>query len=125
MKSFLKYLVIGALATGLPIGQAAGKPRARAPVRTTLPSPSFAATGKVTMHPGMPCTSQIMFDFRPARARESIWLAAPAKESKILTDAAKHRRTVQISGIWEHGKQKACRYVHITRVAAQKGFFRW
>jgi hypothetical protein len=128
MKSFLKYLVIGALAAGLPVCEAAGKPRAKvlvkAPVRPPL-GPSFAATGKVTMHPGMPCTSQIMFDFRPAHARESICLAAPAKESKILTDAAKRRRTVQISGVWQHGKEKTCRYVHITRVVVQKGFFSW
>jgi hypothetical protein len=123
MKSFLKYLLIGALAAGLPVVEAAGKPRTQAPAPP--PSSNFAATGKVSLHPGMPCTSQIMFDFRPARARESIYLAAHAKESKILTDAAKHRRTVQISGVWEHGKEKACRYVHITRVVVQKGFFSW
>ena len=124
MKSFLKYLVIGALAAGLPVCEAAGKPRAQAPVGPPY-SGNFAASGKVTMHPGMPCTTQIMFDFRPAHARESVCLGAPAKESKILTDAAKHRRTVQISGVWGHGKEKTCRYVHITAVVVQKGFFRW
>jgi hypothetical protein len=125
MKSLLEYLVIGALAAGLPMTEAAGKPRAKAPVPKRPPSSSFAGTGKVTMHPGMPCTSQIMFDFRPAHARESVYLGAPAKESKLLTDAAKHRRTVQISGVWEHGKEKTCRFVHVTNVAVQKGFFSW
>ena len=102
----------------------AGRPPIKAPA-PALAGSHYAATGKVTMHPGMPCTSQIMFDFRAAHSRESVSLAAPARESQILTDAARHRRTVQVAGMWQHGKEKTCRYVHITTVAVQKGFFRW
>ncbi len=122
MKSFPKYLAIGVMAAALTSGAAAARPPVKAPAPT---GSHFAATGKVTMHPGMPCTSQIMFDFRAAHTKNAVCLAAREKESRILTDAAKHRRTVQIAGVWQHGKEKTCRYVNITTVAVQKSFFSW
>jgi predicted acyl esterase len=124
MKSFLKSLAVGVMAAGLTSCAAAEKapPKAAAAAPT---SSHFEATGKVTLHTGMPCTSQIMFDFRPAHSKIPIWLAARMKESKVLTDAAKHRRTVRVSGVWQHGKERTCRYINITGVTVQKGLFSW
>jgi hypothetical protein len=122
MKSILKYTAVGVMATGLTSCAATEK----APPKAAAPTSShFEATGKVTMHPGRPCTSQIMFDFRPAHSKIPVWLAARMKESKVLTDAARHRRTVRVSGVWQHGKEKTCRYINITGVTVQKGFFSW
>jgi hypothetical protein len=122
MKSFLRFLTVGVMAGALSNGVAAEKATVK-PVAIT--SSHFEATGKVAMHPGRPCTSQIMFDFRPAHTRDPVWLAAHVKESKILTEAARHRRTVQVSGVWQHGQEGTCRYVNITRVTVQKNFFSW
>src|SRR5438876_5480037 len=77
---------------------------------------AFDEIGRVTLHPGPPCTPQIMFDFRPTRSSRSIWLAAHMKETNLLTDAAHHRRSVHVSGVWRHGKEKMCDYVHVTRI---------
>jgi len=57
-----------------------------------------------------------MFDFRPTRSSRSVWLAAHMKETNVLTDAAHHRRRVHVSGVWQHGKEKTCNYVHVTKV---------
>src|SRR5437764_5402221 len=46
----------------------------------------FDEKGKVTLHRGEPCTSQIMFDFHPADSRTVVWLAADAHDSAKLTD---------------------------------------
>src|SRR5438876_350399 len=64
---------------------------------------------------GLSCKSQIMFLFHSGRST-SIPLAAPMRESKILTDAAKHQRRVHISGKWRRGKETGCSYVDVTSV---------
>ncbi|MGH8101737.1 MAG: hypothetical protein ACREIW_10605, partial [Chthoniobacterales bacterium] len=46
---------------------------------------SFTSYGKVALHQGQPCASQVMFDFRGAGS--TVWLAAPMRESRLLTEA--------------------------------------
>ena len=79
----------------------------------------FDETGKVTLHRGQPCTSQIMYDFRPADSKAVIWLAAGFHESRSLTDAAKHHRTVHIAGLWKRGQEKGCSYVDVKNVTVE------
>jgi len=76
----------------------------------------YEGIGKVTLHSGQPCTPQIMFDFRRSGAAKSVWLAAPMRQSKMLTDAAKANLTVHIWGAWQPGRSKECRYVAVTKV---------
>jgi hypothetical protein len=76
---------------------------------------SFDQVGKVSLYLGESCTSQIMFVFHSGRST-SISLAAPMRESKILTDAAKHQRRVHISGKWRRGKEAGCIYVDVASV---------
>jgi hypothetical protein len=72
----------------------------------------FDQVGSVTLFPGEPCTSQIMFNFRSAGS--TVWLGAPKHETKILTEAAKNNRRVHISGKWRRGGQSNCSYVEVT-----------
>lgn len=67
------------------------------------------------MHPGQPCASQIMFDFRITGARSIFQVAATMRETKVLTEAAKQNRRVRIWGNWQHGAA-GCDYVHVTKV---------
>ena len=92
------------------------KPRAAAiNANAALVGSSFDQVGKVSLYPGESCTSQVMFVFHSGRST-SISLAAPMRESKILTDAAKHQRRVHISGKWRRGKEAGCSYVDVTSV---------
>ncbi len=79
----------------------------------------FDAVGRISMHAGQPCTSQIMFDFR---GKTVIWLAAPKRESAILTEAARHKQRVQVTGIWRHGATPACAFVEVTHAVPEKKF---
>jgi hypothetical protein len=83
---------------------------------------SFNQVGKVSLYPGESCASQIMFLFHSGRST-SISLAAPFRESKILTDAAHDHRNVRVSGRWRRGKAPDCYYVEATRVEVQKSFW--
>src|ERR1700719_1003221 len=76
----------------------------------------FDAFGSVTLHPGQPCASQIMFDFRRGRSTPTVWLAAPMHESTILTNAAHHRTRAHIVGKWRRGKPNGCSYVDVAKV---------
>jgi hypothetical protein len=75
----------------------------------------FDGVGKVVFHAGQPCASQIMFDFRTPSSN-TVWLAAPMGETRILTEAADRKRRVRISGKWRRGKQARCSYVEVTEV---------
>jgi hypothetical protein len=92
------------------------------PEKMTAPSKAsprgsrVSAVGKVTMHGGQPCTSQIMFDFRITGARSIFQVAAPMRETKLLTEAVKQNRRVRIWGNWQHGAAPGCNYVHVTKV---------
>lgn len=82
----------------------------------------FNEVGKVSFFQGESCASQIMFVFHGAKST-SISMAAPFKQSKILTDAAQDHKTVQVSGKWRRGKTPGCSYVEATEVEVQKSFW--
>jgi hypothetical protein len=83
----------------------------------------FSAKGKLTLHRGEPCTSQIMFDFRPLNSRAIIWMAASAHESRKLTDAARDRRGVRISGVWRRGQHAGCAYVEVKSLTVESSWW--
>ena len=82
----------------------------------------FDEKGKVTLHRGEPCTSQIMFVFRAGKS-SAIPMAASMQQTKILTDAAHHNRRVHVSGRWRRGKPTGCAYVDVTQVEMEKSFW--
>ena len=129
MKLLVGLLIVGAVTAGAAgSALAAGKPAAKTPPRLAAPPAAgvtYEATGKVLLFKGKPCTSQIMFEFTAAHSRAPVCLAAHVKDSNVLTEAAKRRRTVQISGVWQRGREKGCRFVNVTKVTVQKGFFSW
>jgi hypothetical protein len=116
MKSVLNSLVIPVIA----IGFAACAQTEKVMAKGSPPGSHFDASGRVSMHAGEPCTPQIMFDFHTLNSRSSVWLAARMDETKLLTDAARHRKKVHVSGIWKRGKDKNCNYVTVTKVTAER-----
>jgi hypothetical protein len=74
----------------------------------------FDQIGWVSLYGGEPCAPQIMFDFHGTRSAVS--LAAPRRETEILTNAAKKNRRVHVLGKWRRGGQSNCSYVEITSV---------
>lgn len=89
---------------------------------------SFINYGTVAFHQGQPCASQIMYDFRGAGAtrhglgvaRSTVWLAAPIRESRLLTEAANCNCPVHISGTWRRGRDRGCSYVQVMSVDLMK-----
>jgi hypothetical protein len=73
----------------------------------------YSGRGRIILHRGEPCTSQIMFDFRPLDSKAAVWMAAGAHDSAKLTQAATDRRRVRISGTWKHGLHSGCAYVEV------------
>ena len=72
----------------------------------------FDRVGWVTLYAGEPCTPQIMFNFHGSRA--TVWLAAPRRETEILTAAANKNQRLHILGKWRRGTQSQCSYVEVT-----------
>ena len=72
----------------------------------------FDQVGSVSLYAGEPCTPQIMFNFRGSRSTVS--LAAPRRETEILTDAANKNQRVHVLGRWRRGGQSNCSYVQVT-----------
>ena len=72
----------------------------------------FNQSGWVSLYAGEPCAPQIMFDFHGTRS--TVWLAAPRRETEILTDAANKNHRVHILGKWRRGAQSQCSYVEVT-----------
>jgi hypothetical protein len=72
----------------------------------------FDQIGWVSLYAGEPCAPQIMFDFHGTRSMAS--LAAPRRETEILTDAAKRNRRVHVLGKWRHGGPSNCSYIEVT-----------
>jgi hypothetical protein len=80
----------------------------------------FDAVGTVTLHSGQPCASQIMFDFRGVRSTRTIWLAAGARDEKMLTEATSCDCPVHVTGTWRRGRSPNCSYVSVTSVDLEK-----
>jgi hypothetical protein len=97
-------------------GSCAQPPKQLAATKAAPAGSRFEEIGRVTMHSGQPCTSQIMFDFRADHSKRLIWLSAPVQETKVLTEAVQRRRRIRVSGNWRHGKENGCSYVHVIRV---------
>jgi hypothetical protein len=111
-----RSLFLAAAAAILLTGAAGAAPR---PVAKAIAvEKSFEGKGHVLLFQGQPCSPQIMFDLRQSFPRSTIRLAAPIRESRQLTDAARHRRAVHVIGIWRHGRDKLCRFVDVTKVVA-------
>ena len=50
-------------------------------------------------------------------------MAAPFRVSKILTDAARDRKTVHVVGNWRRGKAAGCNYVEATQAEIQQSLW--
>jgi len=111
-KFLVSSLIAGATLAGMAGCAQIKKPAAH--VRAVPTGLRFDQVGRVSMFPGEPCTSQIMFDFHGTGS--TVWLAAPKHETKVLTDAAKKNQPVHISGKWRRGGQPNCSYVEVTSV---------
>ena len=113
----MKYLFLAATPLILLAVTAGAAPRPTHPVAKAIAvEKHFEGKGRVLLFQGQPCSPQIMFDLRQSFPKSTIRLAAPFRESRVLTDAARHRRTVHIIGIWRHGRDKLCRFVDVTKV---------
>jgi len=111
MRNLSLTLLMGGAVLGGMVGCAQiKKPPAQA--RAVPTGLRFDQVGSVTLFPGEPCTSQIMFNFRSAGS--TVWLGAPKHETKILTEAAKNNRRVHVSGKWRRGGLSNCSYVAVT-----------
>ena len=116
----MKLAVVAAVAlAGMNVSLGAASRPTPTPHAVAPKGSHFDAIGRITMHAGQPCTSQIMFDFR---GKTVIWLAAPKRESAILTDAARHKQRVHVTGIWRQGATSACAFVEVTHAAPEKKF---
>jgi hypothetical protein len=114
MKPVLRLFTIPVVAALL--ASCAQPARTAAPARASRMGSRFTSVGKVTMHAGQPCTSQIMFDFRTTGVSSTVPLAAPMRETKLLTEAANRNRRVQIWGTWQRGQDRTCNYVKVIKV---------
>src|SRR5205085_11362551 len=83
---------------------------------------SFNGRGKITLHRGEPCTSQIMFDFHPLSSTAIVWLAAGAHDSAKLTEAAGAHRRVRITGTWKRGQHAGCAYVELKKLVLERSW---
>jgi hypothetical protein len=114
MKSLLRLFTIAVVAALL--ASCAQPERTAAPARASSMGSRFTSVGKVTLHAGQPCTSQIMFDFQTTGVSSTVALAAPVRETKLLTEAANRNRRVQVWGTWQRGQDRTCNYVKVTKV---------
>jgi hypothetical protein len=114
MKPVLRLFTIPVVAVLL--ASCAQSERTATSARASRMGSRFSSVGKVTMHPGQPCTSQIMFDFRTTGVSSTVALAAPMHETKLLTEAANRNRRVQVWGTWQRGQDPTCNYIKVTKV---------
>ena len=106
----LTFLAVGTALAGMQGCAQIKKPAAQ--VKATAFGLRFDQVGRVSLYAGEPCTPQIMFDFHATQSTVS--LAAPMRETKILTDAANKNQRVHISGRWRRGGESNCSYVQVT-----------
>ena len=64
-----------------------------------------------------------MFDFHPVDSKTIVFLAAGAKDSRKLTDAARQRHRVRISGVWKRGREASCGYVDVTKLTVERSWW--
>jgi hypothetical protein len=117
IKQIPVYVVMMML-VGTVASCAAPKPKSRSKPAAAVPAPAssaFEGIGRVKLHRGQPCATQIMFDFDIGFG-QTVWLAAGVKEERALTAAAERRRRVRVFGTWRHGKESRCRYINVARV---------
>jgi len=110
MKFISNVLVVATVLTGM-----AGCAQIKRPapqVKAAAVGTRFDQIGLVSLYAGEPCAPQIMFDFHGSRSGVS--LAAPRRQTEILTDAAKKNRRVHVLGKWRRGGQSNCSYVEVT-----------
>jgi len=111
----MKNLLLSLLLTGSVLAAMAGCAQIKKPapqVKAATVGSRFDQIGWVSLYAGQPCAPQIMFDFHGTRSMVS--LAAPRRETEILTDAAKKNRRVHVLGKWRRGGSN-CSYVEVTR----------
>jgi hypothetical protein len=111
----MKNLLSKSLFAGIALAGMAGCAQIKKPaaqVKATAFGSRFDQVGRVSLYAGEPCTPQIMFDFHATQSTVS--LAAPVRETKILTDAANKNQRVHISGRWRRGGESNCSYVQVT-----------
>jgi hypothetical protein len=121
VRIYMKYLALPMMAISLGFASCAAPQKAAPSVVAGIAGASFDQVGKVSLYVGQPCTSQIMFLFRAGKS-PAIPMAARARETKTLTDAARRHRPVHVSGKWRGGKATGCAYVEISQVEMQNWF---
>ena len=109
-KPLLSVLVAAAVLTGMAGCAQIKKPAVQ--VKLAAIGARFDQIGQVSLYAGEPCTPQIMFNFRGSRSTVS--LAAPRRETEMLTVAANKNQRVHILGRWRRGEQSNCSYVQVT-----------
>lgn len=112
MKKIVLCLALGMLLNAVA---SCAEPKTRVTRIPVATGSHFDAVGRLAFHQGQPCASQIMFDFDIGLGQR-VWLAAGAKDEKILAAAAQHRERIRISGKWQHGRTPDCRFVSVTSV---------
>jgi hypothetical protein len=113
--SGMKNLLLSLLVAGSVLAAMAGCAQIKKPapqIKAAAVGSRFDQVGWVSLYTGEPCAPQIMFDFHGTRSMVS--LAAPRRETEILTDAARKNRRVRVSGKWRRGGQSNCSYVEVT-----------
>jgi hypothetical protein len=111
MKKLLSSVLVAvAVLTGMAGCAQIKKPAAQ--VRAAAVGLRFDQVGWVSLYAGEPCTPQIMFDFHGARS--TVWLAAPRRETDILTAATNKNQRVHVLGSWRRGAEPNCSYVQVT-----------
>jgi hypothetical protein len=112
MKKFLlNVLVAAAVLNGMADCAQIKKPAPQ--VNAAAVGLRFDQVGRISLYAGEPCTPQIMLNFRGTRSTVS--LAAPRRETEILTNAASKNQRVHILGRWRRSAQSQCSYVEVTR----------
>src|SRR5204863_8778372 len=106
-KVLLSWVIAGAALAGIAGCAQIKKPAAQ--VRAVPAGLRFDQVDSVSQYAGEPYTPQIMCDFHGSGS--TVWLAAPKHETKTLTEAAKNKGRVHISGKWRRGGQSNCSYV--------------
>jgi hypothetical protein len=111
----MKKLLLNFVTAGVAVAAMAGCAQIKKPaaqVKAAAVGSRFDQVGRVSLYAGEPCTPQIMFDFHSIRP--AVWLAAPRRETEILTAAANKNQRVHILGRWRNGGQSNCSYVQVT-----------